>query len=452
MNEWQSKPRSTLYQAGTDQQMLDSLLKETFDYFLRHTDPVTGLIADKTKTDSPSSIGVVGMGISAYIVGIKNNFLTRADAAANIKKVLHFIYNCPQGPGPDATGYKGFYYHFLDMKTGKRVWNCEISTIDSAFFIAGALHAAEYFTEDTRDENEIRHLAQELYLRVDWQWALNGSDSIANGWIPETGFIPYRWNKDYSEAMILYMLALSSPSFPIPESIYKKWTASFELKNYYNIEYVYAGPLFIHQFSHLWIDFKGINDELNTKLGFDYFENSRRATYVHREYGKDNPLRFEEYNEHFWGLSACDGPGEKEISVHGKKRTFYGYVSRGAPEGPDDGTVSPWSVVASLPFAPEIVMETIRYFIEKFDLKHPRLYGFEASFNPTYPEKNENPDGWVSPWRFGLNQGAIVIMIENFRSGLIWNLTKKNSVFIRGLKQAGFSGGWLDSVPKAPLT
>jgi hypothetical protein len=444
MNEQQRNPESFKHNAGTDKEMLDSLVRETFNYFLQHSDPVTGLMADKTEADSPSSIGVVGMGLSAYIAGVENNLISKSEAAACVLRVLRFIFYSHQGPEPDSTGYKGFYYHFLDMRTGKRVWNCEISTIDTAFFIAGALSAAEYFLEDSEDEKEIRQLAFDLFRRVDWQWALNEGDSISNGWFPESGFISYRWNKNYSEAMILYTLALASPTYPIPAGIYKKWTESFEVKKVYDIEYIYAGPLFIHQFSHLWIDFQDIRDDLNVRLGYDYFENSRRATYVHREYGKKNPMHFEQYNEHFWGLSACDGPGDKEIYVHGRKRTFYGYLSRGAPEGPDDGTVSPWSVLASIPFAPEIVMETTRYFIEKFDLNHSRLYGFEASFNPTYPEKNENPEGWVSPWKFGLNQGAIILMIENHRSGLIWNLMKKSAVLTDGLKKAGFTGGWLD--------
>ena len=408
-----------------NQIMLNDLLKETFAYFLRHTDPDTGLIADKTEAGSPSSIGVVGMGLSALAVGVENKFIKRSEAIRRVLTVLRFAFESHQGHEADATGYKGFFYHFLDMKTGKRVWNCEISTIDSAFFIAGALSVAEYFNGDQPDEQEVRQLAHDLYGRMDWQWAMNGGESITNGWTPENGFIPYRWDKGYSEAMILYILALGSPTYPVQDVVYKKWIASFEIRRVYDIEYIYAGPLFIHQFSHLWLDFRNIQDDFNTRIGFDYFENSRRATYVHRKYAQQNPGGFEQYNEHFWGLSASDGPGNQVLDVRGKTRTFYGYLSRGAPYGPDDGTVSPWAVVASLPFAPEIVLETIRYFMERFDLKHQKLYGFENSFNPTYPERNHNPEGWVSPYRFGLNQGAIVIMIENDRSDLIWKLIKK---------------------------
>lgn len=429
---------------GNDKEMLDSLLKETFEYFIKQSYPVTGLIADKTKEGSPSSIAVVGMSLSALIVGIEKKLISREKAVDRVLKVLRFFFNSHQGDEKDATGFKGFYYHFLDMKTGKRVLDCELSTIDTALFIAGVLSVANYFCGNNKKEKEIRKLSDDLYCRVDWQWALDGGETLSHGWYPESGFIAYRWDDKYSEAMILYILALGSPTFPISPTGYKKWTSTFEVKSKSDISFVYAGPLFIHQFSHLWIDFKGILDDVNKKTGFDYFENSRRATYIHRKYAIENPERFSFYGEYFWGLSASNGPGDKTLEIGGKKRTFYGYLSRGAPFGPDDGTISPWSVVASLPFAPEIVLDTIRYYIEKFDLKHSRLFGFEASFNPTFPEKTNNPYGWVSPWRFGLNQGAIVLMIENYQSGCIWKIMRQCSYLKKGLKQAGFSGGWLD--------
>ena len=343
----------------------------------------------------------------------------------------------------NASGYKGFYYHFLEMETGKRAWECELSTIDTAFFIAGALSAAVYFTEDNDEENEIRILAEKIYKRVDWHWALNGGETLSHGWMPDTGFLDVRWDKDYSEAIIMYILALGSPSHPVRMEGYKKWTDTFQLKKAYDIEYLYAGPLFIHQFSHLWIDFRGIMDAFNNKAGFDYFENSRRATYVHREYAIENPKKFKEYGIDCWGLTASDGPGDEELDVDGNKITFYGYIARGAPFGPDDGTVSPWAVVASLPFAPEIVMQAIRSDIEKYNLMKDNYFGFDASFNPTYPEKIANERGWISPYRFGLNQAPVIIMIENYCSEFMWKLMKKSPHIIKGLKEAGFINGWL---------
>ncbi|KAA9037748.1 hypothetical protein FW778_16795 [Ginsengibacter hankyongi] len=428
---------------GTDKEMLNDLQRETFDYFLNEVDPVTGLIKDKTQPGSPASIAAVGMGLSAYIVGVEKKFLSRKDATTRVLKILRFFYNSRQGTEADATGYKGFYYHFLTPGTGERTWKCELSTIDTALFIMGGLSAASYFKDGNKDETEIRELSSQLYSRVDWQWALNEGVTLSHGWTPEDGFLPYRWDTNYSEALLLYVLALGSPTYPIKADSYKKWTETFEVKKVYEFEYLYGGPLFIHQFSHMWIDFRGIHDDFNKKAGFDYFENSKSATHIHQRYAIENPNKFEHYGEYCWGLTASDGPGNKTIDIGGRKRIFYGYIARGAPFGPDDGTVSPWGVVASLPFAPEIVLDTIRHAIEKLNLKHHRLYGFDASFNPTFPEKSKNPNGWVSPWRFGLNQGPIVIMIENYHTGLIWKIMRECPYIIKGLHVAGFTGGWL---------
>jgi hypothetical protein len=195
--------------------------------------------------------------------------------------------------------------------------------------------------------------------------------------------------------------------------------------------------------SHIWLDFKDIYDDLNRKIGFNYFENTRRATLVQQKYAIDNPQGFAHYSEYAWGFTASNGPGPCMMSIDGVKRKFYGYIARGVPFGPDDGTISPWAVVASLPFEPKVVLKTIRHAIEKLDLKKHSNYGFDASFNPTFPSNGNNPKGWISPWQLGLNQGPIIIMIENFQSGLIWNTIKKCPHIINGLKRAGFSGGWL---------
>lgn len=429
----------------TDADMLDKLQRETFDYFLNEVNPVTGLIADKTEPGFPSSIAVTGIAITAYIVGVEKKLLSRNDAIERILKILRFFYDSQQGRQANATGYKGFYYHFLKMNNGEREWNCELSTIDTALFIAGALSAAAYFKNTNREEAEIRDLADKLYRRVDWQWALNKGDTICHGWKSRSGFVRYRWDKNYSEATIMYLLALGSPTFPIQPAGYEKWINTFEVTRVYDTDYLYAGPLFIHQFSHMWIDFRGIHDAFNKKACFDYFENSKRATHIHRQYAIENKLQFENYGKFSWGLTASDGPGRKTVKIDGKQRVFYNYIARGAPYGPDDGTISPWAVVASLPFAPEIVIETIRHAIGKLNLKPHKFYGFDASYNLTFPNKDANAHGWVSPWRFGLNQGPIVIMIENYQTELIWNVMKQCPYIIKGLQLAGFSGGWLDA-------
>jgi hypothetical protein len=437
-------PSPLLSPRGTDAEMLGSLQRVTFEYFLNEVNPQTGLIADKTQPGAPSSIAAVGLGISAYVVAVERGFLSRADAIERTLKILRFFNSSRQGPEADATGYKGFYYHFLDMGTGRRAWYSELSTIDTAILIAGVLTAGSYFKCDSKEESEIRELADRLYCRVDWKWALNNGATICHGWKPESGFLAYRWDSGYSEALILYVLAIGSPTHSVDPESYAEWTSTFEWRKIYDVEYLYAGPLFIHQMSHLWLDFRGIHDDFNRKTGIDYFENSRRAAHVQRQYGIENPLGFAHYGENCWGFTASDGPGSAVLVVNGIQRTFYDYMARGAPFGPDDGTISPWAVVASLPFAPEIVIGTIRHAIEHLNLRDDKLYGFDSSFNPTYPERGRNPNGWVSPWRFGLNQGPIVLMIENFHSEFIWKIIRECPYIVDGLRRAGFRDGWLD--------
>ena len=429
---------------GTDSEMLDQLRRESFDFFRHEFNPRNGMIADKTQPGSPSSIAAVGMGLSVYVVAAERGLLSRAEAVGRTLAVLRFFHSSHQGPEPDATGYKGFYFHFLDMESGRRALQCELSTIDTAIFMAGVLTAANYFTGMDAEECEIRKLAEVLYRRIDWQWALNGAKTISHGWKPESGFLPFRWDTGYSESLLLYVLALGSPTFPIDQQGYTDWISTFELKKIYGMEYLYAGPLFIHQMSHLWLDFREIRDDFNRKTGIDYFENSRRATYVHRQYGIENPQGFSHYHEFGWGLTASDGPGPAVKEVGGVRRVFYDYIARGAPFGPDDGTISPWAVVASLPFAPEIVIGTVRHAIERLRLKGLSPYGFDASFNPTYPETTKNLHGWVSPWIFGLNQGPIILMIENYQTGLIWKIVRECRYLVEGLRRAGFHGGWLE--------
>jgi hypothetical protein len=429
---------------GTDSEMLHDLRRATFEFFRREVNPRNGLIRDKTQPGAPSSIAALGMGLSVYVVAVERDLLSRAEAVDRTLTLLKFLHAGHQGPEPDATGYKGFYYHFLDMETGRRALKCELSTIDTAILMAGVLMVASYFVEQSDKEREIREFADILYRRVDWQWALDQKSTLSHGWKPESGFLPYRWDMFYSEAHILYVLAMGSPTFPIDPQGYLEWTSTFEWKTLYDLEHLYAGPLFIHQMSQVWLDFRGIHDHVNRKRGIDYFENSRRATRVQRQYGIENPLGFSHYHQYGWGLTAGDGPGDAVIEVNGVRRIFFDYVARGAPFGPDDGTVSPWAVVTSLPFAPEIVIDTIRHAIERLDLKRRSPYGFDASFNATYPETSGNPHGWVSPWIFGLNQGPIILMIENFQSRLIWKCMQTCPYIVDGLLRGGFLDGWLD--------
>jgi hypothetical protein len=420
---------------------LAQLERDTFKYFADEMNPENGLVPDSTKQGAPSSIAAVGFALTAFPIGAERGYLTRAEAIKRCLITLRFFHDGPQGTGPDAIGYKGFYYHFLDMKTGRRVGNSEISTIDTTYLLSGALTAATYFNGKDEDEREIRRLAEALYLRTDWHWAQNGGLTITHGWKPKRGFIKYRWT-GYSEALILYVLGLASPTFPLPEESYRAWTRTYEWKELYGHEFVYAGPLFIHHLSHMWIDFRAIQDEYMSNKAIDYFENSRRAIYAQQAYAMRNPKKFVGYDRFCWGITASDGPGPAIRRINGRTRRFYDYIARSIPNGPDDGTLAPWAVVASLPFAPEIVLPTALHALTKFP-KSDSPYGLACSINATFRGSGPRRNGWVSDAHFALDQGPVVMMIENYRSGLIWRLMRRSEPIVRGLRRAGFTGGWL---------
>jgi hypothetical protein len=418
---------------------LDALQASTLRYYVHELSQTTGLMSDKTQPGAPSSIAAVGMALSTTPLIAERGIRPRELMVQRVLTVLRFFANSRQGTEPDATGYKGFYYHFLDMETGRRVWNCEVSTIDSAFLFAGMLVAEKYFDRDSAEEAEIRRLARQLYERADWNWARNGEASVTHGWRPETGFIPYRWT-GYDEALLLYVLGLGSPSHPLPEESYAAYTATYHWRQIYGHECLYSGPLFTHQLSHIWIDFRDIQDRFMRDHGSNYFDNSRCATYLQQAYAIHNPMQFEGYGELCWGVTASDGPGWITLKIGGVERKFFDYLARGVPFGPDDGTLAPWAVVASLPFAPEIVLPTIRHF-EQLQLNEHESYGFKATFNRTFPVEGEG--FWVSPYYFGIDQGPIALMIENYRTGMVWELMRRCESIRTGLLRAGFRGGWL---------
>ena len=211
--------------------------------------------------------------------------------------------------------------------------------IDTALLIAGALTARMYFTANTPEETELRELVETLYLRIDWRWSQGGAATIRQGWKPECGFLHYGWD-GYNEAIVLYVLAMGSPTHPVTDDCYEAWTATYQWENLYGYDFLYAGPLFVHQFSHAWIDFRGIRDSFMREKRCDYFENSRRASQIQREYAQRNPHEFAGYDENCWGLSACDGPIDVQPDVPHETQRVFGYAARGVPYGPDDGTLS----------------------------------------------------------------------------------------------------------------
>lgn len=419
----------------TDDAMLDGLQRAAFDYFLRHTNRENGLVADTSRPGSHASIAVVGFALSAYPVGVERGWISRDEALQRSLAALRFFRDSDQSGTPEATGRNGFYFHFPHLERGTRAWRCEVSMIDTALLLAGMLTAAAYFTAATADETELRALADWLYRRVDWGWAQRKGAAVAMGWKPESGFPKYRW-EGYSEALLLFTLGLGSPTHPLTEASFAAWTRTYRWENHYGIDLLFAGPLFIHQFAHAWIDFRGIRDAFMREKGCDYFENSRRAIDVQREYAIRNPRGFVGYGEDGWGLSAGDGPRAPRQRIAGRRQSFYGYAARGVPYGPDDGTLSGPSVLASLVFAPAIALPAIRRMLARgspTDDRAARAGGFNDTVRGT----------WISEGTFGLDQGLIVLMIENFRSGLPWRLLRGSAPIRTGLNRAGFRGGWL---------
>jgi hypothetical protein len=230
----------------------------------------------------------------------------------------------------------------------------------------------------------------------------------------------------------------------MPPAAYAASTRRYRWRRFYGIDYLHAGPLFIHQMPHCYVDFRGIRDAYMREHDSDYFENSRRATLIQRAYATRNPRGFAGYGPNCWGITASDGPGPMQRVINGKVRVFYDYKGRGVPYGPDDGSVSPWAAITSLPFAPTEVLDTIRHFV-RMRVGESCPFGFESTFNPTFTDgvgKGGKP--WMSPYHYGLNQGPIILMIENHLSDLIWRLMRGNPYLVAGLRQAGFTGGWLD--------
>lgn len=426
----------------TDEAMLDLLQRAAFDYFVQNMNPRNGLVADTSRDNSPVSIAVVGFALSAWPVAVERGWMERADAVRRSLAALRFFRDSDQSGSPTATGFKGFYYHFLDIHTGARVWQSELSMIDTALLIAGVLTASMYFTDDTPAEAELRELADFLYRRIDWRWAQDDGNTIKQGWKPESGFLHYGW-EGYSEAIVLYVLALGSPTHSIQGDCYTAWTATYQWENLYGHDCLYAGPLFVHQFSHAWIDLRGIRDSFMREKDFDYFENSRNAVFIQRRYAQLNPHEFSGYDENGWGLSAGDGPTDEQPDVFYERRRLFGYAARGVPYGPDDGTLSPSAVLGSLPFAPEQVLETLRNLL----MRYPQMLADDrlcSGFNPTVGAGGGKP--WVSAGHYGLDQGIVCMMIENHRSQFVWRLTRGCRYIRDGLQRAGFEGGWLRQV------
>lgn len=424
----------------------DELKRRTFEYFWQTADSINFQVPDRYPTLTFSSIAATGFGLSAYLTGIENQYITRAQGASRVLSTLKALWNLPQGPGQnEVSGHKGFFYHFLTLDKALRYKQVELSSIDTGLLMAGVLSCMSYF-DDEQDgvEREIRELADALYRRVDWQWMMKSNGIMSMGWHPEKGFIDSEWS-GYNEAMVLLVMAMGSPTFPIHDNAWSQWCATYEVDTFYGQKNVQFDPLFGHQYSHIWIDFRGIQDSFMRATGDDYFINSRNATLSNRAYCIDNPMKWDGYQKNQWGLTACDGPANKKIKINDVERQFFDYRARGAAsiQIVDDGTIAPTAAGGSYAFTPDESDACLQYMWDTHYEKLVGTYGFKDAFNLTYKDE-KYPDGWFDIDYLGIDQGPILLMMQNHDTALIWNIMKKNPYIIAGLKRAGFSGGWLN--------
>lgn len=437
---------------------LQRVQEDTFRYLWETTDATNGFAPDRYPGDSPSNIAATGFALTAYPIGVERGFISREQAAERTLGTLRFLYELPQGPAATGTaGYQGFFYRFLDMTTGLRMhdWEVELSTVDTALLMAGVLFAQSYYDAEDSKEATIRSLAEDLYRRVNWQWAQNRPPLITLGWNPDSGFLEHDW-VGYNEAMIVYILALGSPTFSVEPEAWAGWTDHYrdDWSGNEPFEHLTFGPLFGHQFTHIWIDFRHIQDTYMAEKDSDYFLNSKIAVQAQQQYAIDNPMGWNAYSHDIWGLSASDGPGDFALDFNGSARQFLGYSARGIAitHDFDDGTLSPMAVGASIPFAPEITIPALQAIYERYGRHLYTEYGFLDSFNPSFrysvtPETGKIVDGvgWIASDYLGIDQGPMFAMIENYESELIWSTMKKNPHIRLGLQRAGFTGGWLDN-------
>ncbi len=435
--------------------LFSDIERRTFQFFWDTTNEVNGLSPDRFPSRPFASIASVGFALTAYPIGIENGWVSRNQAIDRTLTTLKFFRDAPMGPQKTGrAGYKGFYYHFLDMQQGNRYdsW-VELSSVDTALLMMGVLFTQSYYDGDDPREKEIRQIADTLYKRVDWRWLQQRAPLISMGWFPESGFINHDW-MGYNEAMMLYILALGSPTHGVDPDAWTSWTRTYnnDWGVYQGQEYLSFGPLFGHQYSHVWIDFRDIQDQYMRERGIDYFLNSRRATLAQRDYAIDNPMKWKDYGENVWGLTASDGPQNTSQEYRGEQRQFRHYSSRGAGlrENFDDGTIAPTAAISSIVFAPEVVIPATQEMHKRYGDFLYSSYGFLDSFNPSFnydiPIKTGRmvPDrGWVASDYIAIDQGPILTMIANYQNEFVWNVMKKNPYIRSGLERAGFTGGWL---------
>jgi hypothetical protein len=397
-------PSGPPYQ-GTDDQLLDEIQRATFEFFWREASPNTGQVKDRAlarggDTRRMSSIAATGFGLAALCIADRRGYGRSSDIKERVGKTLNFIAN-------DLPHEHGFFYHFIDLETGQRWEKCELSSIDSSILLCGILTARQYF-----DDRQIKHLATKIYERVDWPWMLNGGKTFSMGWHPESGFLQARW-EHYCELMMIYLLAIGSPTHPVPPDTWDAWTRP--VIKYQGIEYISGNdPIFTHQYSHAWFDFRKKHDKYT-----NYYENSVKATKAHKLFCLSLHDEFPNYTEDLWGISASDYAG--------------GYTAWGGPPriGPVDGSVVPCATGGSLPFLFPDCIRVLRNLRGAYAEKVWSKYSYIDAFNPL--------TNWYDSDVLGIDLGITMLMAENHRTGFVWEFFMKNPEAQSAMQKVGFT-------------
>ncbi len=386
--------------------LLDEVERRACRYFWEQAHPQTGLVLDRARAEgrnelTVSSIAATGFGLSALAIADLRGYSPSSDLRARAMRTLEFLLS-------GAEGRSGFYFHFLDAATGKRCYRSEVSSIDTAWLLCGVIHARQHF-----DTPAIRRAANEILARVNWNWMWDGGPTLRHGWTPEGGFLPHRWDR-YSELLAMYLLAMASETHPIRASAWQAWTRPIRKAS--GREFVEsAAPLFVHQYSHAWFDFRGLRDG-----GIDYFENSRFATLLHREFCISLRGRFPWFSESLWGITSSE--------------SRYGYMDWGganpAANARIDGTLVPCAAGGSIVFLPENCSQVLQTMLTRYGNRCWTRYGFVDAFHPL---------DWQSSDVLGINLGIVLLMAENHRSEAVWKAMMPAPEVQRGIAAARFT-------------
>jgi hypothetical protein len=387
-----------------DDQFLDELERAEFQFFLEQANPETGLVKDRCNvrgndTTTVASVAATGFGLTALCIGEKRKWISLHDARDRVLTTLRSLWR-------KLPNHRGFFFHYADVNTAARLWDSEVSSIDTAILLCGVLTCRQYFLN-----TEIRRLALAIFNRVEWNWLAEDTPLLSLGWMPEIGFLPYRW-QDYSELMMMYLLGMGSSTHPLkPET----WTAWRRINfQYGGLTYIGSfAPLFVHQYSQAWFDFRNKRDAYA-----NYFQNSATATDAHRLFCIELGKQFHDYSDDLWGITASDSRN--------------GYVVWGGPPeiGPIDGTLVPSAAGGSLPFLPGATIRVLRNIRARFGTQTWSKYGFVNAFNPM--------EKWSDSYVIGIDTGITMLMAENLRTGFVWDTFMKNPEAQRGMKLAGF--------------